>query len=366
MKLFECQNCGALVHFTNTACVTCGYRLGFVAESCSISAVVQKDNRWTTLAQPSGTYFFCDNAADGVCNWLIEDGSPYSFCRACRHNRTIPDLTIPVNWTNWAKLEAAKRQLFYSLLRWNLPMPDREDDAANGLVFDFLADTVASDGTLEKNLTGHDNGVVVMNIAEADDAERERRRGMMHEPYRTLLGHFRHEVGHYYWDRLVRDGGRLEEFRALFGDESVDYAAALHQHYQNGAPGDWPTRFISSYASSHPWEDFAECWAHYTHIVDALETARAFGVAIDSPAPAASKLSMRLDFDPYRSGETIDLVGALVPLTVAINSVNRSMGQPDFYPFVLSQPVIEKLAFIQGLIRPFGEPARAKSARAGQ
>jgi hypothetical protein len=39
------------------------------------------------------------------------------------------------------------------------------------------------------------------------------------------------------------------------------------------SPANWQKSFISKYATSHPWEDWAETWAHYLHIMDMLETA---------------------------------------------------------------------------------------------
>ena len=181
----------------------------------------------------------------------------------------------------WRKLEAAKHRLFYTLLRLNLPIETRNENP-EGLAFDFLADQPAQSGP--KVMTGHDNGLITIALAEADDAERERRRTAMGEPYRTLLGHFRHEVGHYYWDRLVRDEGRLDPCRAVFGDDSQDYEQALQRHYAEGAPANWQENFVSAYATTHPWEDFAETWAHYLHIVDTLEMAGAFGVQRRSEA----------------------------------------------------------------------------------
>ncbi len=198
------------------------------------------------------------------------------------------------------------------------------------------------DGSAKNHLTGHANGLVTINIAEGDDAERERRRASMGEPYRTLVGHFRHEVGHYYWDRLVAtDPARLEAFRALFGDDREDYGEALKRHYDQGAPADWAENFISTYATAHAWEDFAETFAHYVHMVDGLETAAAFGAAIGTGEAVA---------DPYHADDPQRLVTAWVPTTVAINAINRSMGQPDLYPFVLSPAVSEKLAFIHAMI----------------
>lgn len=360
MKLFECQNCGNIIHFNNSTCVNCGHRLGYLPSKFTMTAVVPDGDRWKALAEPGASYFFCANAEQNVCNWLVEGDDAGRMCAACRHNRLIPDLSVPGNPENWSKLEAAKRHLFYSLMLWRLPLKDRIEDPSRGLVFDFVADVTNPDGSITKPLTGHADGVITMNIAEADDAERERRRALMGEPYRTLLGHFRHEIGHYYWDRLVRDGGRLDAFRAAFGDERQDYAAALQRHYDTGPLPGWDVYFISAYATAHPWEDFAETWAHYMHIVDTLETARAFGIAIRPRAAQSEVLSTELDFRPYCADSMQQLVEALVPLTVAMNSINRSMGQRDFYPFVLSEAVIAKLRFVHELIadlRPGGVTA---------
>src|ERR1700677_2714635 len=219
----------------------------------------QGAGRWTALADPSRSYVLCDNARQGVCNWLIREGGA-TLCESCRHNRIIPDLSLPGNLVRWQKIELAKRYLFRSLLRWRLPMPDRIEDPVHGLVFDLLQDTTNPDGSPHKVLNGHDEGVITLNIIEADDAERENRRVSMGESYRTLLGHFRHEIGHYYWDRLVRDGGQLDAFRTCFGDESLDYDQALKTYYAEGPPPDWREHFVSTYASAHPWEDFAETW----------------------------------------------------------------------------------------------------------
>lgn len=350
MKLFECQNCGNVVYFNNSACIHCGHRLGYLPSKAAMMVVVPQGDGWTAVAEPGSSYRFCRNADLDVCNWLVEGETSGGMCAACRHNRTIPDLSVPNNPSNWSKLEAAKRHLFYSLMMWSLPLRDRVEDPDEGLVFDFVADLVNPDGTVFKPLTGHAAGVITMNIAEADDAERERRRALMGEPYRTLLGHFRHEIGHYFWDRLVRDGGELDAFRAVFGDETTDYGDALRRYYGAGALPGWQINFISAYAVAHPWEDFAETWAHYMHIVDALETARAFGISIKPRAADSKMLSTELDFRPYRAENIEQLVEALVPVTVAMNSINRSMGQPDFYPFVLSEPVINKLRFIHELI----------------
>ncbi len=200
-------------------------------------------------------------------------------------------------------------------------------------------------------MTGHDNGLITIALAEADDAEREKRRAAMGEPYRTLLGHFRHEVGHYYWDRLVRDGGRLDACRAVFGDDSQDYDQALQRHYAEGAPANWQENYVHQRLCDHaPWEDFAETWAHYLHIVDTLEMAGAFGVRVDPSSTTDGELEASVDFDPYKAGDVQQLIDAWLPLTFALNSLNRGMGQADLYPFVLSPAVIEKLGFIHHLV----------------
>ncbi|MFG1412340.1 MAG: putative zinc-binding peptidase [Pseudomonadota bacterium] len=350
MKLFECQNCRNPVHFDNRFCVNCGYRLGYLPEKNTVSAVEPDGAAWSVLADRGRPYLFCDNAQYDACNWLIPADAGRTTCEACRHNRTVPDLSIEENLARWRKMEQAKHHLFYSLLRWRLPMPDRTEQPESGLAFDFLADVTMPSGDQERVLTGHDNGIITINIAEADDAEREARRTSMKEPYRTLLGHFRHEVGHYYWDRLVRDGGKLDGFRAVFGDERADYGEALQRHYDQGPPPGWQGAFISSYATAHPWEDFAETWAHYVHMVDALETAGAFGIKLRPKIRKAAELALEVDFKPYQAPSAEDLVEAFVPLTVAVNSINRSMGQPDLYPFVLSLPVTQKLQFIHELL----------------
>jgi hypothetical protein len=350
MKIFTCEACGNALHFENTICVKCRHRLGFATDQLALHAVEPDGDFWRTLSDSTRAYVFCANAEEGACNWLVDANEGEAFCQSCRHDRTLPDLRLAENEASWRKIELAKRRLFYSLLRWRLPMPTRVEEPVNGLAFDLLADLNGPNGA-NKVLTGHDSGLITLNVAEANDAMREARRLAMGEPYRTLLGHFRHEIGHYYWERLVRDGGRIAPCRALFGDESEDYAQALQRHYQTGAPADWSLRFISAYATSHPWEDFAETWAHYMHMVDALETARAFGLVIGVKLPDQPNSSMESAFDPYCAGDMDDLVAAWVPVTVALNGLNRSLGQPDLYPFVLSQPVIEKLGFIHNLIR---------------
>ncbi|UFN49628.1 putative zinc-binding peptidase [Roseomonas sp. OT10] len=346
MRLFKCQSCGQALYFENTRCESCGHRLGYLPDLATLSALEDADGAWQPLAQPSGPRLFCTNVEHGVCNWTVPADSGEAYCAACRHNHTIPDTTVTENLENWQKLEFAKHRLFYTLLRFCLPLQTRAE-SPTGLAFDFLSDP--ADGG--KVMTGHDDGLITIRLKEADDAERERLRKELGEPYRTLLGHFRHEVGHYFWDRLVQDAGRLDECRAVFGDDSQDYAEALKTHYAQGAPADWQMNFVSNYASAHPWEDFAETWAHYLHIIDTLETAAAFGLSINPRIDKTGDMSADITFDPYKEKDFNRIIEAWLPLAFAVNSLNRSMGQPDLYPFVLSPVVIDKLRYIHELIR---------------
>jgi hypothetical protein len=354
MKLFTCQHCGQVLYFENTGCERCGHALGYLPDLGTLSALEPEGggDTWRALAAPGRAYRACANALYGACNWQVEAESGSAFCRACRHNRTVPDLSVPENVDRWRKLELAKHRLFYTILKLGLPHPTVQEDADRGLAFDFLADPMTpADDAAPRVMTGHDSGLITIALAEADDAERERRRTGMGEPYRTLLGHFRHEVGHYYWDRLVADRGAFDGFRALFGDERQDYGEALKAHYARNAADRWDDTFVSAYARAHPWEDFAETWAHYLHIIDTLETARAFRLRVDPEAAQAGDLSAEVDFDVYQVPTVEPIVEAWLPLAFAVNSLNRSMGLPDLYPFVLSPGVITKLGYVHRLVR---------------
>lgn len=347
MRLFVCQGCGQPLHFENVTCGSCGRRVGYLPRLTRMTALESMDGGFRALADDT-PYRFCANADFESCNWLIAADSSQSFCVACRHNRTIPDLSAGSNLVYWRRLESAKRRLFYSLLRLQLPLVTWVQDPA-GLAFDFLAPTH------QPVMTGHLNGAITINLAEADDSERERQRGAMGEPYRTLLGHFRHEIAHYYWELLASNEGSIEEFRAVFGDERADYGEALRRHHAQGAPEDWATRYVSAYASAHPWEDFAETWAHYFHIVDTLETARAFGISTQPRVARAASLDAPVDFDPYQANVD-QLIEAWLPLTFAINSINRSMGLNDLYPFTIGPGIVVKLGYVYRLIHRFPQP----------
>jgi hypothetical protein len=348
MKLFKCQACGQLLYFENDHCERCGHRLGYLPEQGELTAVEPAGANWMALGDRGRQYRFCANWEANACNWLVPTDGERKFCLACEHNRTIPDISDPERHRLWQKLEEAKRRLFYSLVKLNLPIPTEASGDPEPLVFDFLADPPVPGAP--KVVTGHDSGLITISLAEADDAERERLRANMREPYRTLLGHFRHEVGHYYWDRLVRDGGRLDSFRTFFGDERADYVEALNGYYGRGAPAAWQSGYVSAYATAHPWEDWAETWAHYLHIVDTLEMAGAFGIRVRPEVVDDPELDSQIDFDPYRAQRFDRVIDAWLPLSYAVNSLNRSMGQPDLYPFIIVPAVVEKLSYIHELV----------------
>jgi hypothetical protein len=364
MKLFQCQNCSQPLYFENARCESCGLSLGYLPDREMLTALkpAQPEQNaadgqpvWRAFADME-LYRFCANAMHGVCNWLIPVSAPDSYCPACRHNQMIPDLSLPENIDKWRAIEQAKRRLFYTLLQLRLPR-ETHAESPTGLAFQFLADVAPSAAPV---MTGHDNGVITINLAEADDAERERRRHAMGEPYRTLLGHFRHEIAHYYWNRLIANSPHLEEFRRIFGDERQDYGEALKAYYAGGAPADWSERFISAYASSHPWEDFAETWAHYFHMIDTLETAHVAGLAVNPKLK--DNAGAVFDFHP-RDSDMKQLVEAWPALTFTVNSLNRSMGLQDLYPFVMGPLVVEKLAFVAQRIREIAPPRQDDEQR---
>jgi hypothetical protein len=345
MKVYTCSNCKNSLYFENSVCLKCSHSVGF--DPITMNMVTLEPGQggvFANMAKTKESFNYCNNSQYGVCNWLVPAAAGPGFCVACALNRVIPDLSLDQNRFRWKSLEAAKHRLVYSLLRLKLPFEVERDGKKEAVVFDFMADSP----TGEKVMTGHDDGLITINISEADEVERVRHKHDLGERYRTLLGHFRHEVGHYYWDGLVAERPLLGRYRELFGDETADYSEALKTYYANGAPADWNLHFVSPYATSHPWEDWAETWAHYLHMMDTLETAGAFGIHIDASAPGTGKRGADMG-DPYQEKKFENIIGNWLPLCYASNSLNRSMGHADFYPFVLSEPVIEKLKFIHGV-----------------
>ena len=357
--------CGKPVFFRNSACLSCGAQLGYDPERTDLIALDDGDTPGSLVrhGDTSGKlYQRCANFDTAAgCNWLLPHGCTEPLCRACRVNRTIPDQSDPENQMLWGRIELAKRRLMSQLLDLGLPALSKEkEDPEHGLAFDFLR-ALPNEPPI---MTGHASGVITLNVEEADDSVRERVRAAMHEPYRTLLGHLRHEVGHYYWDRLIWDSPWLDDFRTLFGDERESYADALKRHYDNGAPADWDQRFVSTYASSHPWEDWAETWAHYLHIEDTLVTALSFGLGAGDVEIDTEPFTKDVLWQPDVAGasEFLELVNAWVELTGVLNELSRSMGVHDFYPFVLNRPVVAKLQFIHCVVREARAASRARTA----
>jgi hypothetical protein len=351
---FLCPNCDRLLHFEARVCPNCTATLGYYPPVNAFLFLADQLTVWRDHEGDAHEVVVCaNNNEHEVCNWLVATDDTTPLCRACRHNRTIPDLTGPNVPERWGRIEAAKRRLFHSLLRLNLPLENRVEDPQGGLAFDFLYDPAAEAAQNPTILTGHDGGLITLNIIEADDVARERLRRELGEPYRTLLGHFRHEVGHWYWSRLVEDKPALEEFRALFGDESIDYGEALKAHYANGAGASsaWTDDYVSAYACSHPWEDFAETFAHFLHMTDTLATICGLGMKMN-PFPDTD-FAPAVGFNPY-AATTDALVTQWVPFSFAFNAINRAMGQPDLYPFHLSAGIVKKLDYVNRLLAEAG------------
>ncbi|MEZ4865792.1 MAG: putative zinc-binding peptidase [Caldilineaceae bacterium] len=358
MRLFTCHHCQHLVYFENTYCEHCGLALGYLSGQNEMLALLPAEatDGWYSTDRPEQLLQYCANADYQACNWLVPadsrqpDDVQATFCLACQLNRTIPNLSEPLHLEQWRKIEMAKHRLVYSLLRFKLPLQRKVTEGDNGLAFDFLASQASANGAEQPVVTGHAHGIITLDIAEADDAERERQRHKLAEPYRTLLGHFRHEIGHYYWDLFAQDDDWRTKFRRTFGDEQQDYDQALNLYYANGPRTDWHEAFVTAYASMHPWEDWAESWAHYFHIVDTLETAYAFGLAVDPQIRSKDNLTQEVDFDAYRQYDFDKLIQTWLPVTFAVNSLNRSMGQPDLYPFVFAEATLAKLHFVHQTI----------------
>jgi hypothetical protein len=397
MQLFACDNCHAPIFFDNYRCTNCGFALAFLPDLRTMSALealpeandampaptqdaaapaapadasASSDGgdgapaqqtqeiaqeppppapaavvRYRALAASGRIYRMCENhVVHAACSWAVPDEDPAPLCNACRLNNVIPDLNKQEQKEAWLRLEAAKRRLLYSLYLLKLPVESQSERPEGGLAFSFMASE--KDGPV---FTGHSDGLITINVAEADDPFREKIRAQLGEAYRTVLGHFRHEIGHYYWDRLVKDSPWQKRFRELFGDERLDYQEALDRHYKEGAPKDWGERFVSQYASMHPWEDWAETWAHYLHMFDTLETAKAYGLRVKvskgDDAPTV------VDAEDVRVDDFEQMAADWVPLTLALNSLNRSMGMSDLYPFVLTEKALEKLRFVHEVIR---------------
>ena len=329
MRSFSCT-CGNRIYFENDRCVACSRELAFDVEHLTLRPVRPGDKH-------------CANrAALRTCNWLVSSPDD-AFCRACALNEIVPDLSDRRRINLYYEVEKAKRRLLFTLLSLGLPVEGR-DERKDGLAFHILADARLDGVDLDQAadeavVTGHLEGLITINLLEADPHLRERMRMAMNESYRTLLGHFRHESGHYYWQRLVRDDPT--GFREVFGDERKPYQDALAAYYRNGPPTNWQEGFINAYATSHPLEDFAECWGHYLHMVDTLQTAAEGGVSIEG----------RQINNPFADGAMFDpMLEDWRAVTGAVNDLNRSLGLDDAYPFGVSEGTTAKLRYVRGIL----------------
>jgi hypothetical protein len=325
VRAFTCPACGQLLFFENSECLRCGAAVGYVPEERTFVAL-------------GGVVSRCANMQLAGCNWLVD--AVGKLCQSCALTRTRPadqDLATDQALADaFVDCEAAKRRLVFQLLELGLPLD-------HGLAFDLLS---SRGGPVT---TGHEDGVITLDLAESDDAYRVKMRQELGEPYRTVLGHLRHEVAHHYWARLVEPfPARLARFRDLFGDDQLPYAEALERHYADGPPAGWETWHVSAYAAAHPWEDWAETFAHYLHIGDTLQTAAAWGLLVAGPIEDP-KLTAVPGVGP--DDTFADILNQWLPLTYALNAVNRSMGRGDLYPFFLSQSVADKLAFVHDVVR---------------
>lgn len=357
-RAFTCV-CKHPIFFRNSVCLACMKPLGYDALRGKLLPLEPTDTPGLWRSVETGTrerlYRRCVNLATAAaCNWLTpvdsaEELAP-ELCLCCRLTRTLPDLGTPEHAEWWGRIELAKRRMASSLLALRLPLVPKSEDPARGLAFDILVSLPGEPPVV----TGHEDGVITLDAHEADDATREQRRALLREPYRTLLGHLRHESGHYYWQRLVENSPWLESFRTVFGDERIDYQHALQEHYNRGAPADWSTRHVSAYASCHPWEDWAETWAHYLHMRDTLGTARGFGIRGNrvelAGEPYGPSVLEEGEGDEHTNARFLSWLNHWMKLTVALNEISRSMGVMDIYPFVLSQPAVRKLHLVHRII----------------
>lgn len=361
-RAFTCV-CGQPIFFRNSVCLGCGRALGYDAARGKLLPLEPTGEPGGWRSSETGTrqrhFKRCQNlSSPAACNWLIPAATPRentpALCLCCRLTRTLPDLDVPEHAGWWHRIEQAKRRMVSSLLALCLPIVPRSEDPQRGLAFDILVSPPGSPPVV----TGHAGGVITLDACEADDATREHRRTSLREPYRTLLGHLRHESGHYFWQRLVDGKAWLEPFRTVFGDERADYALALQHHYHHGAPTDWSSRHVTAYASCHPWEDWAETWAHYLHMRDTLGTARGFGIRGDRVELACEPFGTDVLSEDGHGGRPLDAtdeqfllwLNHWLHLTVALNEISRSMGVADFYPFVLSRPAVRKLHLVHRVI----------------
>ena len=335
MKRFNCY-CGNSVFFEQTNCDRCGKTLGFDFNSMKMIPLSKNGSLLIDSASKK-TYKKCTNWTEfNVCNWVLEDSSKNDLCFACQFNRVIPNQSAdnaPVNNLRWLRLEKAKKRLIFSLARIGLPLKNGWGSSVEGLLFDFvesMGDKVVT--------TGYSDGIITINSLEADHVARVSAKYALNERYRTIIGHLRHETGHYYLDKFDLPPNLkkiLEDnFGNLFNKNLSEYNEALQSYYKNGPAENWEENYISAYASAHPIEDWAESWSHYLLIMDTLETLQEEGYFDD----CIDKMNITEKLEKWRS------------LSSSLNQITRSLGMQDAYPFTLGKKVSEKIACVSKFI----------------
>src|ERR1700742_1091661 len=351
MRDFNCPNCGQRLAFENSTCLNCGSALGFSLEQVALLVISKTDASEHAGFVDAAEYQLCANLQVAECNWLVPVNQPRLLCPSCVLTVERPNDADKVGLAEFAAAEAAKRRLIVELHELKLPIVGRDQDPDYGLAFHLLS------SKYEKVITGHDNGEITLDLAEGDDVHREQLRVEMDEPYRTLLGHFRHEIGHYYFYRLIASSQQnLARFNELFGDPDADYQEALDRHYNEGVPEGWQESYVSSYATMHAAEDWAETFAHYLHIRDTLDTSAWCGF---------ESASATFDRPPLGPSAFQTIIDTWLPLSWSLNMVNRSMGHDDLYPFVLPTAVLEKMKFIHTVIEEVTSAAGKPAAVSG-
>lgn len=374
MKTFQCTCTEQpIIFFESRQCLSCDRVVG-IDDSFDQVEPYEKDPETGLFFkenQPQVHYKKCDNNEEyNACNGMVnlntfvpDPDKDEMLCFGCRFNETVPDLSIVEHIPLWKKMESAKRRALYTLKALPIPLQTTDENPEGGLSFDFITDRNVKDHFAssleghEKVFTGHDCGHITINLAEADDVARSQTKHAMGERYRTLLGHFRHELGHYYFDQIIVPSPENHALcKQYFGDDELDYQEALKHHYENGSPKNWRDAFISEYATMHPYEDWAETWAHYMHIIDTLETAQNFSITgstsnIEAHVEELTELNLPQDACYFSQQTDINsILDTWMEFSVMLNSLNRSMGLADAYPFVLTQAVRTKLSFIHHAI----------------
>ena len=371
MRPFACGQCGNTVFFENVGCGQCGALLGFspaLRRMLAFNPPPPAPAAWqvqATGSSPAAGSLLrpCANRlVHSLCNWMLDAGDEQPLCRSCRLTVAIPNLQAPINLQRWRLFEQAKRRLVFTLLTLGLP-PEAQPPAQAGMAaapFGLRFQLLASLPGQPPVMTGHDDGLITLNLAEADDVLRETARVSLGEPQRSLLGHLRHEASHYLQQRYIDGQPAQQRCRELFGDERADYDQALARHYAQGVPADWQQHFVSAYASAHPWEDWAETCAHYLLVVDAVQTAAAWGLTLNGPVVAQPRQA-----DGPAQAPVIDLVlHQWLPVAQFLNAMNRSMGQPDPYPYQMPDAVLVKMSLVQTLLREAAQPAPSPATSA--